>query len=139
MVAFWVHAWQRVSLPRFRQLDNDVLFGNSGRWPRSLNPVMRLALRAGVQVVFIPFSGPSASQSALWGYSGAGRGRRSSNFQPEADRYTTLALRLGNPYGEYAGLGLIAPGHTLTWTCEIMSAFERRAGQSGPAIDPRSC
>jgi hypothetical protein len=57
-MAFLVHAWQRVGLPRFLQLDNDVLFGNSGRWPASLNRVIRLALLVGVQVVFNPEGEP---------------------------------------------------------------------------------
>lgn len=52
--------------------------------------------------------------------------------QPEADEYITLPLRLGSPHGDHIGLGLIAPGHMLTWTCEVMSAFERRADQPGP-------
>jgi hypothetical protein len=42
-----------------------------------------------------------------------------------------LGVTPGKPYGQYAGLGLIAPGHTLTWTCEVKSAFERRIDRPG--------
>lgn len=58
ILAFLVHAWQHLGLPRYLQVDNDVLFAGTGRWPGSLNRVVRLALLVGVELVFIPEGEP---------------------------------------------------------------------------------
>lgn len=55
---FVVSAWQRVGVPHYLQVDNDLLFGNPGRWPGSLRRFVRRALRVGVQVIFIPEGEP---------------------------------------------------------------------------------
>jgi putative transposase len=58
VLPFLVHAWQRLGLPQFVQFDNGKEFYGWGRWPRSLNRVIRLALRLEIQPVFIPEASP---------------------------------------------------------------------------------
>lgn len=60
---FLVHAWQRLGLPQYVQFDNGQQFYGWGRWPRSLNRVIRLVLRFGVQPVFIPEAQPQRNGS----------------------------------------------------------------------------
>jgi transposase-like protein len=55
---FVVRAWQRLGLPYYLQVDNDRLFGGFGYWPGSIGRFIRLALRVGVQLVFIPEGEP---------------------------------------------------------------------------------
>lgn len=55
---FVVRAWQQVGLPDLLQVDNGWVFAGTGRWPRSLNRFIRLALRVGVELVFIPEGEP---------------------------------------------------------------------------------
>jgi hypothetical protein len=58
VLTFLIHAWQHLGLPHYVQFDNGKSFYGWGRWPRSLNRVIRLALRLGVQPVFIPEAQP---------------------------------------------------------------------------------
>jgi transposase InsO family protein len=55
---FVVRAWQTLGLPRYLQVDNGLFFAGSKRWPGSLNRFIRLALRVGVELVFIPEGEP---------------------------------------------------------------------------------
>lgn len=63
VLPFLVHAWQVLGLPQFVQFDNGKTFYGWGRWPRSLNRVIRLALRLEVQPVFIPQASPQRNGS----------------------------------------------------------------------------
>ena len=63
VLPFLVHAWQRLGLPQYVQFDNGRQFYGSGRWERSLNRVIRLVLRLGVQPVFIPEARPERNGS----------------------------------------------------------------------------
>lgn len=63
VLPFLIHAWQRLGLPEHVQFDNGKPFYGWGRWPRSLNRVIRLALRLGVQPVFIPEAQPQRNGS----------------------------------------------------------------------------
>lgn len=63
VLTFLMHAWQRLGLPEHAQFDNGKQFYGWGRWPRSLNRVIRLALRLGVQPVFIPEAQPQRNGS----------------------------------------------------------------------------
>jgi transposase InsO family protein len=63
VLPFLVHAWQRLGLPQFVQFDNGKEFYGWGRWPRSLNRVIRLALRLEIQPVFIPEASPQRNGS----------------------------------------------------------------------------
>lgn len=53
-----VAAWQRLGLPRILQLDNELSFRGSNRYPRSFGLLIRLCLTLGVEVVFIPEGEP---------------------------------------------------------------------------------
>ena len=63
ILQFLVHAWQRLGLPQYVQFDNGQQFYGWGRWPRSLNRVIRMVLRLGVQPVFIPEARPQRNGS----------------------------------------------------------------------------
>ena len=58
VLEFLVHAWQRLGVPKHLQVDNDILFGNPRRWAGSINRFIRLALRVGVELIFIPEGEP---------------------------------------------------------------------------------
>jgi putative transposase len=58
LLDFLVHAWQQLGLPRQLLADNDWLIASPGRRPGSLNRLVRLALRVGVELVFIPEGQP---------------------------------------------------------------------------------
>jgi len=53
-----LRCWKAVGLPDFLQLDNELSFRGSNRYPRSPGLVIRLCLYFGVQPVFIPISEP---------------------------------------------------------------------------------
>ena len=53
-----VAGWQRVGLPRILQLDNELSFRGSNRYPRSFGLLIRLCLSLGVEVRFIPEGEP---------------------------------------------------------------------------------
>lgn len=63
VLAFLIHAWQQLGLPRMVQFDNGRQFYGAGRYARSLNRVIRLALRLGVEPVFIPEANPERNGS----------------------------------------------------------------------------
>jgi len=53
-----VDTWQRLAIPRYLQMDNQLPFRGSNRHPRSFGVVVRLCLHLGIQPVFIPLSEP---------------------------------------------------------------------------------
>ena len=53
-----VAAWQRLGLPRVLQVDNELAFRGSNRYPRSFGLLIRLCLYVGVELVFIPEGEP---------------------------------------------------------------------------------
>jgi putative transposase len=53
-----VAGWQKLGLPRYLQLDNELAFRGSNRHPRSCGLLIRLCLYLGVEVVFIPEGEP---------------------------------------------------------------------------------
>jgi putative transposase len=63
VLPFLIHAWQHLGLPQSVQFDNGRQFYSSGRWERSLNRVIRLCLRLGVQPIFIPEAHPERNGS----------------------------------------------------------------------------
>lgn len=63
VLPFLVRAWQHLGLPQHVQFDNGRQFYAPGRYARSLNRVIRLALRLGVQPVFIPEGQPQRNGS----------------------------------------------------------------------------
>jgi transposase InsO family protein len=63
LLPFLIHAWQTLGLPQYAQFDNGPDFYGWGRWPRSLNRLIRLVLRVGVQPIFIPEASPERNGS----------------------------------------------------------------------------
>ena len=53
-----LRCWKAVGLPDFLQLDNELSFRGSNRYPRSPGLVIRLCLHFGIQPVFIPIGEP---------------------------------------------------------------------------------
>lgn len=58
LVAAVVAAWQRLGLPRVLQMDNELSFRGSNRYPRSFGLLIRLCLYLGVEPRFIPEDEP---------------------------------------------------------------------------------
>jgi transposase InsO family protein len=50
--------WRHIGVPDFLQLDNELSFQGSNRYPHSLGKVLKLCLAVGVQPVFIPAGEP---------------------------------------------------------------------------------
>lgn len=53
-----LRCWKSMGLPDFLQIDNELSFRGSNRYPRSFGIVLRLCLHFGVQPVFIPVGEP---------------------------------------------------------------------------------
>lgn len=53
-----VHFWTNYGIPDYLQMDNELAFRGSNRYPRSFGIVPRLALSQGVTPIFIPPSEP---------------------------------------------------------------------------------
>jgi hypothetical protein len=53
-----LRCWKAIGLPDFLQLDNELSFRGSNKYPRSFGLVIRLCLHFGVQPVFIPAGEP---------------------------------------------------------------------------------
>lgn len=53
-----VAGWKRLGVPRYLQVDNELSFRGSNRYPRSFGLLIRLCLYLGVEVVFIPQAEP---------------------------------------------------------------------------------
>lgn len=53
-----VAGWQRLGIPRYLQVDNELSFRGSNRYPRSLGLLIRLCLYLGVEIRFIPEGEP---------------------------------------------------------------------------------
>ncbi len=53
-----LRTWKAIGLPDFLQLDNQLSFRGSNRYPRSTGLVIKLCLHFGVTPVFIPISEP---------------------------------------------------------------------------------
>lgn len=63
LLPFLIHAWQHLGLPEYVQFDNGRAFYGGGRWARSLNRLLRLVLRLGIQPIFIPEASPQRNGS----------------------------------------------------------------------------
>ena len=55
--AFWA-IWRRMGLPRYLQVDNEMAFYGSPKYPHALGPLPRLCLPLGVEPVYIPAREP---------------------------------------------------------------------------------
>jgi putative transposase len=57
IAAFWA-TWLRLGLPRHQQVDNEMVFYGSRRYPRAMGPLIRLCLLNGIEPWFIPVGEP---------------------------------------------------------------------------------
>jgi putative transposase len=55
--AFW-SSWRRLGMPRHQQVDNEMVFYGSPRYPRAMGPLIRLCLLHQIEVWFIPVGEP---------------------------------------------------------------------------------
>lgn len=58
MVRGLIRTWKKLGMPDFLQMDNELSFRGSNRYPHSLGLVLRLCLSLGIQPVFIPQGEP---------------------------------------------------------------------------------
>lgn len=58
VVAALLSIWQRLGIPKYFQMDNELVFRGSNRYPRSFGEVIRLCLCLEVEPVFIPIGEP---------------------------------------------------------------------------------
>jgi putative transposase len=50
--------WRRLGIPKYEQVDNELCFSGSHRYPRGMGKLIRLCLWHGVEPVFIPVREP---------------------------------------------------------------------------------
>lgn len=55
--AIW-SSWGRLGMPRHQQIDNEMVFYGSPRYPRAMGPLIRLCLLHEIEVWFIPMGEP---------------------------------------------------------------------------------
>jgi putative transposase len=53
-----INCWRTMGMPDFLQLDNELCFRGSNRYPRSFGVVLRVCLLLGIELVFIPIREP---------------------------------------------------------------------------------
>lgn len=53
-----VSAWQKLGIPRYLQVDNELSLRGSNRHPRTFGEVIKLCLWLGVEIIFIPEAEP---------------------------------------------------------------------------------
>ncbi len=53
-----INFWQEVGIPDFLQMDNELSFHGSNRYPRGFGKIIRFALSQRVTVIFIPIKEP---------------------------------------------------------------------------------
>ena len=58
-----MRCWKNLGIPDFLQMDNELSFRGSNKFPRSFGIVIRLCLYYGIQPVFIPISEPWRNDS----------------------------------------------------------------------------
>jgi len=109
-----LRGWKAIGLPDFLQLDNELSFRGSNRYPRSPGLVIRLCLHFGVQPVFIPVSEPWRNAVVesfndtynkkffrrQWFHSYVHLKRQSKNFQRFHNRYHRYSCLKGKTPSE---------------------------------------
>jgi hypothetical protein len=112
-----LRSWKAIGLPDFLQLDNELSFHGSNRYPRSPGLVIRLCLHFGVQPVFIPVSelwrngvvesfNDTYSKKFFrrqWFHSYAHLKRQSKNFQRFHNRYHRYSCLKGKTPSQVIG------------------------------------
>ena len=55
---FLIYAWQEAGIPKYLQVDNEIVFKGSNRHPRTFGDVIKLCLNLGVEIIFVPEAEP---------------------------------------------------------------------------------
>lgn len=55
---FLVYAWKEIGIPKYLQVDNEIVFKGSNRHPRTFGDVIKLCLNLGVEIIFVPEAEP---------------------------------------------------------------------------------
>jgi len=55
---FLIYAWQGTGIPKYLQVDNEIVFKGSNRHPRTFGDVIKLCLNLGVEIIFVPEAEP---------------------------------------------------------------------------------
>jgi transposase InsO family protein len=55
---FLVYAWKTLGIPWYLQLDNELSFRGSNRYPRTFGEVIKLCLYVGIEPIFVPEAEP---------------------------------------------------------------------------------
>ncbi len=58
VAASLMRCWKAIGIPDFLQIDNELSFRGSNKYPRSFGIVIKLCLHYGIQPVFIPIGEP---------------------------------------------------------------------------------
>lgn len=53
-----VSAWQKIGIPKYLQIDNELSLKGSNRHPRTFGDVIKLCLYLGVEIIFVPEAEP---------------------------------------------------------------------------------
>jgi putative transposase len=126
-------SWLRLGMPRHQQVDNEMTFYGSPRYPRSMGPLIRLGLLHGIEVWFIPMREPWRNGviekfNDIW----------QDKFLRRVDLHSEIELRAGNLTFEerhnaryrYSKLGGKTPAQALEASgIELRFPSELRAPQ----------
>lgn len=110
-----MRCWKNLGIPDFLQMDNELSFRGSNKFPRSFGIVIRLCLYYGIQPVFIPISEPWRNGSIerfnetyskkffrrQWFSSYAHLKRQSKNFQTFHNKYHCYSCLKGKTPDEF--------------------------------------
>jgi len=55
---FLIYAWQGTGIPKYLQVDNEIVFKGSNRHPRTFGDIIKLCLNLGVEIIFVPEAEP---------------------------------------------------------------------------------
>lgn len=122
-----MRCWKNLGVPDFLQMDNELSFRGSNKYPRSFGIVIRLCLYYGIQPVFIPIGEPWRNGSIehfndtyskkffrrQWFHSYAHLKRQSKNFQAfhnKHHRYSCLNGKTPDEFFQRSGAAPITLG-----------------------------
>lgn len=122
-----MRCWKNLGIPDFLQMDNELSFRGSNKYPRSFGIVIRLCLYYGIQPVFIPIGEPWRNGSIehfndtyskkffrrQWFHSYAHLKRQSKNFQAfhnKHHRYSCLNGKTPDEFSQSYGAAPISLG-----------------------------
>jgi len=138
VAASLMRCWKTIGIPDFLQIDNELSFRGSNKYPRSFGIVIKLCLYYGIEPVFIPLSEPwrngviehfndTYSKKFFrrhWFNSYAHLKRQSKNFQTfhnRHHRYSCLKGKTPNEFTQSYGFepGTLGPNTKLPDLDEI--------------------